>query len=331
MIPISKPMIDNSEINTVTDVLSSCMISRGVVVDKFEERFKNYISMPYACATSSGTTALMAALNSLRLPSNSKIITTPFSFIATTSAIIYNNCIPLFADIDERTFNVSTESIEKLLEIHTDVKALLIVHLFGQSCNMDGIMEIVKKYNLLLIEDCAQAHGVTWNERKVGSFGDASIFSFYPTKNMTTGEGGMCLFRKEKIYKKAKRHINHGCDQLYYHNEHGYNFQMSNIAAAIGIQQLEKLDAFNSQRIKNAEYYNAKINNPHITKPYKQNECIHVYNQYSVLIKEEYRDDFIEYLASKGIAGRTYYPLTIPERGKQGRFFFALFLYIPSQ
>lgn len=314
MIQISRPMIDNLEISAVSEVLASGMIARGKVVEDFEEQFKTYINMPYACATSSGTTALMSALASLSLPPKTKIITTAFSFIATTSAIIYIDGIPIFADIDERTFNISPKSIEELLEKHPDTKALLIVHLFGQSCDMDRIMEIVKKYNLILIEDCAQAHGAMWHGQKLGSFGHASIFSFYPTKNMTTTEGGMCLFKDIEVYKKAKRHINHGCNQLYYHDEHGYNFQMSNIEAAIGIQQLKKLVHFNEQRIRNATYYNEKINNTCITKPYRDSRCHHVYNQYSILIDEECRQAFVKYLETNGIAAKIYYPLTIPEQ-----------------
>lgn len=283
MIPISKPTISKDETDAANSVILSNMLARGKEVEEFEKEFKEFIGMPYACATSSGTTALMTVMAALQLPQRSKVITTSYSFIASTSGIVYVNAEPIFVDIDLKTCNISPKSIERALEIHPDAKALLIVHLYGQSCNMDEIMKIVNKHNLILIEDCAQAHGAMWKDKKVGSFGDASIFSFYPTKNMTTGEGGMCLFKKKCIYEKARRYKTHGCVRLYYHDNQGYNFEMNNIAGALGRTQLNKLATNNQIRMKNANFYNTSIVSPLVEKLQVNKYVTHVYNQYNIL------------------------------------------------
>jgi len=211
MITIAKPIIEKEEIDAVAKIMATGAIAAGAKVIEFENSFANYLGRKHAIATSSGTTALEAALRSVGIGEGDKVITTPFSFIASTNAIIYCGASPVFADIDEETFNISPDSIEKILKTDEKIKALLIVHLYGQGCNMDRIMEIVRKYNLLLIEDCAQAHGGEWSHKKLGTFGDAAAFSFYPTKNMTTSEGGMVVTDDQAVEAKARVLINHCC------------------------------------------------------------------------------------------------------------------------
>ena len=314
MISIAKPYVGEDEKRAVCEVIDSGMIACGAVVEKFENRFAGYIGAEYGIATTSGTTALEVALRSLGIGPGDKVLTTPFSFIASTNAIIYTGATPVLADIAPDTFNISVAEIEKKLAEHPDVKALLLVHLFGQACDMDPIMELVKKHCLLLIEDCAQAHGAQYKGRKVGTFGDAAAFSFYPTKNMTTGEGGIVLTSHKEVADKARLLINHGMKVRYHHDIVGYNYRMTNMAAAIGLCQLDKLDDFNTLRNRNAAYYNAHIHNKNIETPALADERFHCYHQYTLLVKEGRRDAFTKYLGDNGIGFGIFYPLSIPEQ-----------------
>lgn len=314
MINIAKPSIGSEEKQAVQKVLDSGMIANGAVVTEFERKFAQYIGASYGIATSSGTTALEVAIRAVGLGKGDKILTTPFSFIASTNSIVYTGATPVFADIDSNTYNIDPESIENKLKEQPDIKALLIVHLFGQPCVMDKIMELVKKYNLILIEDCAQSHGAQWGDQKVGSFGDVAAFSFYPTKNMTTSEGGIILTSNEEVAKKAKLLVNHGMEVRYHHDVVGYNYRMTNISAAIGICQLEKLDWFNKTRNKNALFYNKFLHNEHVFTPYKQEQVYHVYHQYTLRIKNNRREDLIKHLENNGIGYGIFYPISIPEQ-----------------
>jgi perosamine synthetase len=314
MIYIAKPFIGEEEKKAVEKVLDSGMIACGAVVTEFEREFAKYIGVEQGIATTSGTTALEVAIRALGLGKGDKILTTAYSFIASANSIVYTGATPVFADIDSKTFNIDADDIERKLSENPDIKALLIVHLFGQSCDMDRIMEIVKKYNILLIEDCAQSHSATWKGKKVGSFGDVSAFSFYPTKNMTTSEGGIILTNDSEIARKSRLLINHGMEVRYHHDIVGYNYRMTNISAAIGLCQLKKLDGFNVMRNSNAAYYNENINNQFIEIPYKREEAYHVYHQYTVLVKDNRREDLVKHLEQNGVGYGIFYPLSIPEQ-----------------
>ena len=235
MIAIAKPFLGEEEKQAVGSVIDSGMIACGAVVEEFERRFAAYTGAAHGIATTSGTTALEVALRALGIGPGDKVLTTPFSFIASTNSIVYTGATPVFADIDPRTFNISVDQIEKKLAEQPDIKALLIVHLFGQACDMDPLLDVVKKHGLLLVEDCAQAHGAMYKGRRVGTFGDAAAFSFYPTKNMTTGEGGMMLTPHQEVAEKARLLINHGMKVRYHHDIVGYNYRMTNMAASITI------------------------------------------------------------------------------------------------
>lgn len=314
MINIAKPLIGQEEKDAVIKVLDSGAIASGKTVSEFENVFSNYIGTKFGIATSSGTTALEIALRAAGIKNGDKVLTTPFSFIASTNSILYTGAIPVFADIDEKSFNISPDSIEEILRQEKDIKALLVVHLYGQSCDMSRIAEIVKKYKLILIEDCAQAHGAEWDGKKVGTFGDVAAFSFYPTKNMTTSEGGMITTNNEEIANRARLLINHGMKIRYFHDEIGYNYRMTNIAAAIGICQLKKLDGFNNSRIENAAFFDEKISNELVVKPYINGKAKHVYHQYSICITNGKRNEFIKHLEENEIGYGIYYPLSIPEQ-----------------
>ena len=314
MINIAKPLMGAEEKTAVCDVIDSGALAMGQVVKEFEQKFSQYIGCKYGIATSNGTTALEVAIKSLGLNKGDKILTTSFSFIASTNSIIHSGAVPVFADIDENTFNISPEAIETALQKTSNIKALLIVHIFGQTCDMDTIMSVVKKHGLLLIEDCAQSHGAKWGGKNAGSFGDVACFSFYPTKNMTTSEGGMILTDSEKLSQGCRLLINHGMEIRYYHDIVGHNYRMTNIAAAIGLCQLEKLPSFNIKRKANALYYDRNIKNPLITTPVNREKSDHVYHQYTIKVPAVHRDAFIKHLEASGIGCGIFYPLSIPEQ-----------------
>jgi len=313
MIPIANPIIEKEEKSLVNEVMDSGMLVMGEYVEKFEEKFARYSETDFGIATSSGTTALDVALKSLNIEENDKIITTPFTFIASSNSILYSKADPIFADVKEDSFNIDPDSIKRLLNKYPDVKALLIVHLFGQPCDMGEIIKIVNQHNLLLIEDSAQAHGATYNDQKVGSFGDVSAFSFYPTKNMTTGEGGMVLTDQVEIMKKSRLLVNHGSTQKYHHDILGYNYRMTNISAAIGLVQFKKLDEYNKRRKKNAQKLTqGLVDLDWLKTPAVLENREHVFHQYT--IKTDYRDELLHYLKENSIGYGIHYPLPTYEQ-----------------
>ena len=314
MINIAKPLMGQEEKQAVLDVLDSGMIACGSIVSSFEKEFAEYLGIENCIATTSGTTALEVAIRALGIGKGDTVVTTLFSFIASTNAIVYTGATPVFADIDEKTFLIDPAAIERTLSKHPEAKALLVVHLFGQCCDMDAIMEIVKKHGLILIEDCAQAHGAEWNGRKAGTFGNAGCFSFYPTKNMTTSEGGAVVTRDPETARKCRLLINHGMEVRYHHDEIGYNYRMTNICGAIGRCQLRKLDGFNAARREHAAYLSAHISNSLVTVPYAPEQAKHVFHQYTVKVAEGQRDAFVKHLQDNGIGFGIFYPLSIPEQ-----------------
>jgi len=308
MIPIAKPLIGEEEKEAVIEVLESGMLASGPKVEEFERKFANFVGVKYAVATSSGTTALHLALLSLGIKKGDEVIVPSFSFVATANAVLFCNAKPVFCDIDSRTFNIDPEKIEKLITNKT--KAIIPVHLYGQPADMKPILEIAEKYNLYVIGDAAQAHGARYNGRMVGSFGDAECFSFYPTKNMTTGEGGMIITNNEEIAEMAYSIRNHGREKTrwgYEHNRLGYNYRMTDIAAAIGIEQLKKLPKFNEMRRKNAQYMNKELQEVNeVEIPYVIKNVEHVYHQYTIKCKN--REKIIENLRKNDIGFGIYYP-----------------------
>jgi perosamine synthetase len=314
MISIAKPLISQDEKDAVSKIMDSGMLAAGQAVADFENAFAGYIGVQHGIAASSGTTALEVALRAMEIGPGDKIITTAYSFIATANCIIYVGAAPVFVDIDPETFNISLISLEKCLKQHPDARAVLVAHLFGQACDMDGIMALANKYHVQVIEDCAQAHGAKWNGKKAGSFGSAAIFSFYPTKNMTTGEGGIILTDDETIAAKSRLLINHGMKIRYTHEILGYNYRMTNIAAAIGLEQLKKLDHFNDLRRRNAAYYDRNIHHPMVEIPYVQHGAWHVYHQYTIKVHDGRRNEMIKHFEKNGIGYGVFYPFSIPEQ-----------------
>ncbi|NLJ50469.1 MAG: DegT/DnrJ/EryC1/StrS family aminotransferase [Candidatus Atribacteria bacterium] len=314
-IPISKPNLDDEEKNAVQEVLDSGFLAQGKKVAKFEEDFGRYIGVTQAIATSNGTAALFIALKALGISLNDKVVTTPFTFVASASSIMHCGAIPTFCDIDPQTFNIDPNALEKILKKDgNSIKAILIVHLYGLPCPMDEIMSLANQYDIPVIEDCAQAHGAEYRGKKVGSFGKASAFSFYPTKNMTTGEGGMILMNDDELGKKCRMLINHGSNKRYHHELLGYNFRMTDIAAAIGCVQLKKLDESNKKRRENAEFYNQELSSiPEVKIPTIPDYALPVFHQYTIKIKQ-HRDNLARFFDQKEIGYGIYYPVPLHQQ-----------------
>lgn len=314
MIPIATPLIGEEEKQAVLGVLDSGMLASGQKVKDFEGAFAAYIGARHGVACSSGTTALELALRALGIGAGDKVITTAFSFIASSNSIVYTGARPVFADIDEKTFTISPQSVEACIRENPDAKALLIVHLFGHPCDMDAITALAKKHGLLLAEDCAQSHGAKWRGKMCGTFGDAAAFSFYPTKNMTTSEGGMVLTDHDKMAERLRLLVNHGMQVRYRHDVTGYNYRMTNIAAAIGEEQLKKLDRFNAARRQNAAYYRAHIRSENILVPHAADAAYHVYHQYTLRVLNGKRQELIAKFEKAGIGYGVFYPYSLPEQ-----------------
>ncbi|OGE34539.1 aminotransferase DegT [Candidatus Daviesbacteria bacterium RIFCSPHIGHO2_02_FULL_41_14] len=311
-IPIAKPIITQKEINEVVKVLRSGHLSQGKWVEEFEKDFAKFIGSKFAIATSSGTAALYLALLSLGIKAHDEVVTTSFSFIASSNAIIYLGAKPVFVDINPHTYNIDTDLIEKYITPRT--RAILPVHLYGLPADMIKVRKIAKRYNLIVIEDACQAHGASIKSKKVGTFGDAGCFSFYPTKNMTTGEGGVITTNSAKLAKKIKLLREHGMRKRYHHEILGFNFRMTNISAALGIEQLKKLPEYNLQRVKNAAFLTSRLSPiKQLLTPSIPNGFNHVFHQYTIQIRQGkiVREKLMQFLSQNGVSTVIYYPIPI--------------------
>ena len=309
-VPIAKPIIGDEEIENVVEVLKSGMIAQGPKVEEFEENFAEWVGAEYGIAVNSGTAALHVALLSCGIGECDEVITTPFTFIASGNSILYTGAKPVFADIDLKTYTIDPDSIEE--KITENTKAILPVQLYGQSADMERINEIAEKYGLTVIEDAAQAHGATFNGEMVGSMGDMACFSFYPTKNMTTSEGGIITTDDEDLAANAKVFRAHGANVRYHHDYIGYNFRMSDISAAIGLAQLDKIDGFNDKRIANAAYLNNGLNDVDgVVTPFCAPQSKHVYHQYTIRVEKGDRDDWVDIINDCGVGTGIHYPIPL--------------------
>lgn len=308
-IPIAKPTIGEKEKQAVLSVLDSGYLVQGAEVEKFEANFAEYHGAKFAVGVNNGTSALIATMMAHKIQRGDEVIIPSFSFFATASSIISVGATPVFADIDPSTFCLSPEAAEAAITPRT--VAIMPVHLYGHPANMVAFSEICSKHGLILLEDSAQAHGAKIGNRFVGTYGTAS-FSFYPSKNMTTGEGGMILTNNEVIYRQLRMIRNQGMNQQYHHEVVGYNLRMMNLQAAIGNVQLESLSKWTENRIANAEYLNENlkyINTPTTLVDYK-----HVYHQYTIRVPASERDQLVKQLNDRGVGARVYYPSLIHQQ-----------------
>jgi len=307
MIPIAKPQLNQEEIDAVSEVLQSGMIAQGPRVEEFEQAFAEYTGSEYAIAVNSGTASLHASLLAHGIGRGDEVITSPFSFIATANSVLYTGAKPVFADIEPDTYNLDPDEILK--KIGPKTRAVLPVHLYGHPAEMKVIKDIAEDHGLALIEDACQAHGASFQGKRVGSFGTGT-FSFYPTKNMTTSEGGMITTGDKTVAEKLKMIRAHGSKTRYLHEILGYNLRMTDIAAAIGLVQLGKLDKFSAARQQNAEMLSAGLRGVEdIVTPLVRDGCTHVFHQYT--IRTAKRDELAAYLKENGIGTGIHYPIPI--------------------
>ena len=313
-INIAKPLLGASEIAAVTRVLKSGMIASGPETVAFEQEFAKYVDSKYSCAVNNGTAALCLALAAIGVSSGDEVITTPMTFVATGNAILSCGAIPVFGDINEHTFNLCPKSVESVITERT--KAILPVHLYGLPADMEHFRQIADKHGIPLIGDAAQAHGSAINGRKVGSLADIECFSFYPTKNMTTGEGGMVTTNNEHLFGMLDSIRNHGRPDsqlgVYEHIRFGLNLRTTDIGSAIGRVQLRKLPGFNKARKRNAEKYIDGLSNlEEIILPTTPKGFTHVWHQFT--IRTNNRHSLASYLEREGIETRIYYPRLIQD------------------
>ncbi|MCQ8893248.1 MAG: DegT/DnrJ/EryC1/StrS family aminotransferase [Methanolinea sp.] len=312
MIPIGKPCLSGEEEEAVIRVLRSGMLAQGPETGAFERDFGRYCGTDHAVAVSSGTAALHATLHALGIGEGHEVIVPSFTFFATASAVCMCGARPRFGDIDPDTFNLSTGSVQELLSSRT--RAVIGVHLFGQPCDATPLREICADEGIFFIEDAAQAHGAEYHGKKVGGLGTAACFSFYPTKNMTTGEGGMVTTNDPDLARRIRVFSNHGQEEKYLHTSVGYNYRMTDIAAAIGREQLKKLDGFNRRRQETAGYYDSHLPREGIVCPYASPGVVHVYHQYVIRVTGESRftrDELAQYLRDRGIGTAVHYPVPL--------------------
>lgn len=308
---ISQPIIGRGEIEEVKRVLKSNILARGPKIKELEKKFANYCNRKYAIAVCNGTAALHTGLYGLNIKQGDEVITTPFTFVSTANAIIMQGAKVVFADIDNRDFNLSPQSVARMITKKT--KAIIPVDLYGQIYNHKAIQEIARKYNLKILEDACQAIGAEQNDKRAGSFGDVAAFSFYATKNITCGEGGILVTDNYDISERCRRFINHGQSlNNYEYSNFGYNYRMSEIHAAIAIEQLKKAQKFNKKRIDNAnKLIKGLWGIKGLILPTVKYGNKHVFHQFTIRITNEFktsRDKFIKFLRKNRIGCGIYYP-----------------------
>ena len=318
MIPFTKPIIEKDEIDAVEKVLESGMLAEGKVSHEFEKLFSEYIGTKYATVTSNGTTALSTALEAMNIAPGDEVITSPFTFIASANSIAMIGGVPIFVDVKPDTYNIDPEKIESAITSKT--KAIMPVHIFGMPADMKQIMEIAEDHGLMVIEDACQAHGAAIEGKRVGSFGDVGTFSFYATKNILTGEGGMVTTNNEELYDRLLMIKNHGRGKEggYSHFRIGYNNRMMDIVAAIGVQQMKRIHTVVEQRRKNAYEYDKFFSEIPEIKPQVEDPGFESsYHLYVPRIdsKKMTRDEIVAALRNEGVGSRAVYALPCHKQG----------------
>lgn len=316
------PVIEEDEINEVVETMRSCWLGTGPRVQKFERMFKEYKGVKHAVAVNSCTAALHLALTAAGVGPGDEVITTPMTFCATANAIIHTGGIPVFADIDRDTMNIDPYEIEKKITERT--KALLPVHFAGRPCDMDAIMNIARKHSLKVVEDCAHAIEAEYRGRKTGTFGDFGCFSFYATKNIATGEGGMIVTNNDNYANTVRTMSLHGIsrdawkrfsDEGYIHYQviyPGFKYNMMDLQAAIGIHQLPRIERYSKRRKEIWDLYNNAFSDLPVVTPAPADEnTVHAMHLYTLLVDsdklEMTRDQVVEKLHRQNIGTGVHY------------------------
>jgi perosamine synthetase len=313
MIPMCIPLLGEKELEYVVNCIKTNWISsKGKYVEEFENKFARYCGCKYGITTTSGTTALHLALVSLGIKKGDEVIIPSFTMVSTAFAVIYCGALPVLVDAEPETWNIDVEKIEDKITNRT--KAIMPVHTYGHPCDMDPIMEIAEKYGLYVVEDAAEAHGAEYKGRKAGGMGHVGCFSFYANKIITMGEGGIIVTNDEEIAEKA-RYFKDLCfpkgKRIYLHSDVGFNYRLTNLQAAIGLAQLERIDELVEMRRRNAHLYNEYLKDiKGIKLPPEKKWAKNVYWMYSILIEDDFgmsRDKLMDELGKRGIETRPFF------------------------
>lgn len=314
-----KPNIGKEELLAVARVLKKGILSkagRGEKVREFEKKFSKFHNVNYALTTTSGTTALHTALAALNIGKNDEVIVPALTFVSSASVILQQGARPVFVDIDARNLCMDIKDLKK--KITKKTKAIIVVHMYGSPAEMDEIKIIADEYNLKIVEDCAQAHGALYKGKLVGTLGDIACYSFYQTKNMTCGEGGMVITNSEKLYNNCRSIADHGIVDGnlfgYDYDRLGYNYHLSEIQASIGIEQLKKLKLMNKERRRNATLYRKLLSDVPITFQEELLDISHVYYVLTALLPEKLksqRDWFVDAVRAENVEINKIYPLPL--------------------
>ncbi len=315
-IPLAKPVFSQKDADDVAKVLRSGYVRMGPYTKEFEERFAERVGAKYAYAVSNGTAALHVAYLSTLKPGD-EVIAPAFTFIATVSTVFFSNAKPVFADIDPETYLIDPEDVKEKITSRT--RAIAPVHLFGNAADMDALTEIAEDHKLLLINDCAQAHGTEYGGRDLGSWEHLNCYSFYPTKTMTTGEGGIVTTNDPELYRLGTLIRNHGDDGRYHHVMLGLNYRMTDIMAVIGLNQLENLDGYLRERRYIGEKLRRGIEKIDCVSPQKITPKTNPsYSYFSVTLNLEEmkctRDEFILALQAENIECGVHYPTPLTKQ-----------------
>ena len=306
LIPLAKPQITREERKAVVRVLKSLNLAQGPEVKSFESEFSKIVGDRECVAVNSGTSALHLCLIALGVGPGDEVIVPSFTFAATANVVALVGAKPIFVDIDPKTYCLNPELVEAAVTPQT--KAIIVVHLYGLPADMVSIRKIANRHSLLIIEDAAQAHLSSINDNPTGTFGDAAAFSFYPTKNMTSGESGMAVLSDSNHARTCRLLRNQGMEKRYQNEVPGFNLRMTDIHAAIGRVQLRKLNAMTEKRIENATYLTSNLDTEFV--PFIPQGHKHVFHQFTVRIKKS-REDFSKKLNESGIGNDVYYPTQI--------------------
>lgn len=315
-IPVYQPSLAGKEKEYVLDCLDSTWISsKGKYIQKFEEEFSAKVNVKHATTVSNGTVALHLALLALGIGADDEVIVPTLTYIASVNAIAYTGAKPVFVDSLRDTWQIDPEDIKR--KITDKTRAIMAVHLYGHSCDMDAIMAISRQHNLFVIEDAAEAFGSLYKGKPVGSIGDIATFSFFGNKTITTGEGGMVVTNDETLYQRAIHFKGQGlaAHRQYWHDVIGYNYRMTNICAAIGLAQLEQVDQFIANKRQIAQWYKAGLAGLQVEIHSEHSDVFHSYWMVSILLRDAtQRDALREHLAQDGIETRPlFYPVhTMP-------------------
>lgn len=318
MIPYGRQTIEEDDVQAVVDVLRSDYLTTGPKIAEFEKMVADYVGAKYAVAISNGTSALHAACFAAGIQAGDEVITTPLTFAASSNCVLYCGGTPVFADVDPKTYNIDPEDIRR--KITDKTKAIIVVHLAGQPCDMDEIHKIAKEHDLLVIEDGAHALGSVYKGKKIGTLSDMTTFSFHPVKPITTGEGGMIVTDNKEFYQKMMLFRSHGITRdenlmtrndgpwFYQQLDLGYNYRITDIQCALGCSQMKKLDRFLARRKEIVAHYNeAFADCENIVTPYQLPETESGWHLYIVQVKNCDRRKVFETLREQGIAVNVHY------------------------